>query len=113
MRSGLGAPRSRKVSCEAFEIGKRAIGESTLVRGEQYHTRRLASLECFLPARGTEAPTITWVQSKKAECGNWCRKIVPARFGKFEKRRGHHDADRVTASVLPPGVAAAIPIKSR
>ena len=86
MRSGLGAPRSRKVYCEAFEIGKRAIGESTLVRGAQDHARRVACLEGFLPARSAEAPTVTWVQAWKAECGNWCQKIVAARFGKFEKR---------------------------
>ena len=106
------APQSRKVYCEAFEIGKRAVSESTLVRGAQDHTRRLACLECFLPARGTEAPTVTWVQSWKAERGNWCRKIIAARFGKFEKRRSHNGTDRVTANVLSPGVAAAIPIKS-
>ena len=106
-------PQSRKVNCEAFKIGKRAVGESTLVRGTQDHTRRVACLECFLPSRGTEAPTVTWVQAWKAGCGNWCRKIVATRFGEFEKRRSHNGADRVTASVLSPGVAAAIPIKSR
>ena len=82
------------------------------MRGTQHHTRRVACLECFLPARGAEAPTVTWVQSWKAERGNWCRKIVAARFGKFEKGRSHDGADRVTANVFSPGVAAAIPIKS-
>ena len=59
------------------------------------------------------APTVTWVQAWKAKCGNWCRKIVAARFGEFEKRRSHNGTDRVTANILSPGVAAAIPIKSR
>ena len=49
------APQSRKVHCEAFKIGKRAVSESTLVRSAQDHSRRLACLE--LPAseahRGT------------------------------------------------------------
>ena len=106
-------PQSRKVYCEAFKIGKRAVSESAFVRGTQDHTRRVACLECFLPSRGTEAPTVTRVQAWKAECGNWCRKIVAARFGEFEKRRSHNGTDRVTANVLSPGVAAAIPIKSR
>jgi hypothetical protein len=67
---------SRKVYCEAFEIGKRAVSESTLVRGAQNYTRRLACLERFLPPRGTEAPTIAWVQSWKAEGGkDHCREI--------------------------------------
>jgi hypothetical protein len=103
---------SRKVYCEAFEIGKRAVSESTLVRGAQNYTRRLACLERFLPPRSTEAPTVTWVQSWKAECGNWCRKIIAARFGKFEKRGSHNGTDCVTANVLSAGVAATIPIKS-
>ena len=80
------APQSRKVYCEAFEIGKRAISERAFVRGAQDHTRRVASLKGFLPARGTQAPTVTRIQARKAECGYWCRKIVAARFGKFEKR---------------------------
>jgi hypothetical protein len=80
------SPQSRKIYCKAFEIRKRAVGECALVRGAQHYARGLASLECFLPARGTEAPTVTWVQSWKTEGGNWCRKIVAARFGKFEKR---------------------------
>ena len=48
----------------------------------------------------------------KAEFRLWCRKIVAPRFGKFKKRRSHHDADRVTANILLPSVAAAAPIES-
>src|SRR4029453_19262009 len=47
----------------------------------------------------------------KAEFRHWCRKIVAARFGKIEKRGGHHDADSVATNVLSPSVAAAVPIK--
>ena len=61
------ALQSRKIHCEAFKIGKRAVSESTLVRGAQDHSRRLACLECFLPARGTEAPTVTRFQARKAK----------------------------------------------
>ena len=49
--SAWGAPQSRKVHCEAFEIRERAVSKSTLVSGAQDHTRRLACLEGFLPAR--------------------------------------------------------------
>jgi hypothetical protein len=35
------------------------------------------------------------------------RQIIPARFGKIEKLRGHHDADRVTTNVVLSCVAAA------
>ena len=40
------------------------------------------------------------------------RKIIAARFGKFQKRRSHDGTDRMTTHVLSPGVAAAVPIKS-
>jgi len=76
----MGSPQSRKVYGKAFKIDKGAVSESTLVRRAQDHTRRLADLERFLPARGTEAPTVTRVQAWKAECRNWSRKIVAARF---------------------------------
>jgi len=39
------------------------------------------------------------------------RKIVAVRFGKIEKRGGHHDANRVVTNVLASSVAAAVPIK--
>jgi len=35
------------------------------------------------------------------------------RLGKIEKWRSHHGPDRVSANVLSPSVAAAVPIKSR
>jgi hypothetical protein len=66
------------IHCEAFKIGKRAVSESTLVRGSQDHSRRLACLECFLPARSTEAPTVTRFQARKAKFRYRCRKIVAA-----------------------------------
>src|ERR1039458_5005799 len=40
----------RQVHCEAFEVGKRAIGQRSLVSGAQDYARGLACLECFLPA---------------------------------------------------------------
>jgi hypothetical protein len=33
------------------------------------------------------------------------------RFGEFQKFRRHHGADSMTADVLRPGIAAAIPIE--
>jgi hypothetical protein len=41
--------RSGQVHCKAFEIGERAIGQSTVVSGAQNHTGRLACFECLLP----------------------------------------------------------------
>jgi hypothetical protein len=55
---------------------------------------------------------VTGFQAWKAKFRHWCRKIVAMRLGKIEKCRSHHDADRVTAKVLSPSVAAAVPIKT-
>ena len=106
-----GRPHSRKVNCEAFKIGKRAVSESTLVRRAHDNTRRVASLECLLPARGTEAPTVAGFQAREAKLWHRSGQIVAARFRKREKPRCHHSADGVAANVLMPGIAAAIAIK--
>jgi hypothetical protein len=37
---------------------------------------------------------------------------VAARFGKIEKCRSHHGANRVATDVLSPRIAAAVPVKS-
>src|ERR1035441_7911472 len=42
--------QSRQVHCEPFEIGERAVGQSSLVSGAQGNAGGLAYLECFLPA---------------------------------------------------------------
>src|SRR5260370_1142906 len=82
--------------------------QRALVRGAQDHAGRLARLECFLPTRSTEAPTVAGFQAAKAEFRHRCRKIVAAGFGKLEKRGGHDGADRVATDVRSPNVAAAV-----
>jgi hypothetical protein len=82
------------------------------MRGAQHDARRLARLECFLPAGSTEAPAIPWVQAWKAEFGHRGRKIIAARFGKLEKRGGHDNADGVTADILGPRFTAAVAEKA-
>src|SRR6476661_3089353 len=76
--------------------------------GAQDHAGRLARLECFLPTRSTEAPTVAGFQAAKTEFRHRCRKIVAAGFGKLEKRGGHDGADRVATDILSPSVAAAV-----
>ena len=57
------------------------------------------------------APTIARFQTRKAKLGLRRRQIIAARFGKLEKCGSHHGADRMTAHVLSPGVAATVPVK--
>src|SRR5437763_1208209 len=100
--------RSGQIHGEPFEVGERAVAQRAFVRRTQDHARRLARLECLLPARRTEAPTVAGLEAGKAEFRHRCGKIVAAGFGKREKRGGHDGADRVAADILRPGIAAAV-----
>jgi hypothetical protein len=48
-RERRAAAGSGQIHCKAFEIGKRAIGQSSVVSGPQNHTGRLTCFECLLP----------------------------------------------------------------
>src|SRR5262252_11001584 len=99
---------SGEVHRETFEIGQRAVAQRAFLRSAQDHARRPAGFESFLPTGRTQAPTVAGLEAAKAEFRHRGRKIVAARFGKLEKRRGHDRADRVAADVLSPGIAAAV-----
>ena len=77
----------------------------------QDHAWHSVDFECFLPTRGTQAPTITWFEPGEAELWHGSRKIIAARFGKREKLRCHHSADCVAPYVLTPRIAATIAIE--
>jgi hypothetical protein len=102
------APASGEVHRETLEIGERAVVEGAFVRGPQDHAGRLARLECFLPTRCTQAPTVAGPQAGKAEFRHWCRQIIAAGLGKLEKRGSHDGADGVTPNVLSASVTAAV-----
>src|SRR5262245_22807381 len=99
---------SGEIHREALEVGERAVAERAFVRGAQDNAGRLTRLECFLPTRRTETPTVAGLQAGKAEFRHRGRKVVAAGFGEFEKRGGHDGADRVAAEVLSTRVAAAV-----
>ena len=86
--------------------------QSSFVGGAQDYAGRRAGFECFLPTGRTEAPTVAGLQASKAYFRYRCRKILAARFGNLEKRRGHDGADRVATNVLSPSVAAAVSKKN-
>src|SRR5437879_12881496 len=76
------------------------MAQRAFLSGAQDHAGRLARLECFLPTRSTEAPTVAGFQAAKTEFRHRCRKIVAAGFGKLEKRGGHDGADRVATDEI-------------
>ena len=84
------------------------MGKRTLVGGPQHHARRLAGLECLLPARRAQAPTIAGLQARKAELGDRSREIVAAGFREREKPCGHDHTDRVAADIFAARVAAPV-----
>jgi len=46
----------------------------------QYDFRSAAMLKRLLPARGAQAPSITWLQSGKAPLGMWRTEIISDRL---------------------------------
>ena len=64
--------KSSQVHREPFEIGQRAVAQSTFVGSAQDHAGSLAGLECFLPTGCTEAPTVVRFQAAKAEFRHRC-----------------------------------------
>src|SRR3954470_18826331 len=80
--------------------------------GPEHHPRCLARLKSFLPARRTQAPAITRLQSGKTELRPRRRKVVAAGFGKFQEGIRHHRANGVAAGILVAGIAAAIAEKA-
>lgn len=81
----------------------------SLMGGPQHHARRLAGLECLLPARCAQAPTITGPQALKAELGKRSREIIAAGFREGQKPRGHDRTYGVTADIFAACVAASVP----
>jgi hypothetical protein len=55
-RHSVGGTAITQGPLRSVRISKRAVSESTLVRGAQDDSRRLACLECFLPARHQRSP---------------------------------------------------------
>src|ERR1700730_16429134 len=104
---------SRQVHCEPLEIGKRAVAQSTFMRGTQGDAGRLTRFKCFLPAWRTEAPPVPGFQPGKVEFRYRSGKIVAARLGAPKTCSGHHSADRLSAYGLARGVAAAVAKESR
>jgi hypothetical protein len=84
------------------------MGKRTLVGGAQHHARRLAGLECLLPARRAQAPAITGLQARKAKLGDRGREIIAAGFRVREKPCGHDRTDRVAADIFAARVAAPV-----
>ena len=99
---------SGKVHREPLEIRERAVAQSAFVRGPQDHAGHLARLESFLPARRTQAPTVSGPQAGKAESWDRRRKIIAVGFGKLEELIGHDGADGMTTDVFSTRIAASV-----
>ena len=67
----------------------------------------------FLPPGSAETPAIARRQPGKVEFGTRCAEVVAARLREREKVLGHHRANGVCPAVARPGVAVAVPVKSR
>jgi hypothetical protein len=104
----LAQPCSVDIQRETLEVGERAMSKRTLVGGPQHHARRLAGLECLLPARRAQAPAITGLQARKAKLGDRGREIVAAGFREREKPCCHDRTDRMATDIVAARVAAPV-----
>jgi len=102
------APYSTQIYRVALEVFQRAIIQRALMGGAQHHTRRLARLKGFLPARRAKTPAVPRLQSGKSKFRQRRRKVIALGLGELQKRIGHHRADRVAADILGARIATAI-----
>jgi len=75
------------------------------VGGFKTHVGGFSSFECFLPAGGTKAPLVAWLQPGKPVFGVGCREVVSGFFGKGQELCGHDGTNGVYSHVAGPGVA--------
>jgi hypothetical protein len=81
--------------------------------GAQDYARRFICVECLLPPRCTQTPTVAWLEPGKAKVRHWRGKIIALRFRKRQKRISHHGTNRMTTDILSARVAATVAIKAR
>ena len=78
------------------------------MRRREHDGRRAAGLECFLPARHAQTPTIACNKPGKIEFRDWRAQIVALLDGEFEELIRHDRANRVQSSISGTGAAVAI-----
>jgi len=82
------------------------------VGGFQDDRRGLSRLEGFCPARDAEAPVIARIQTGKVVFWDRRGEVIALLAAESEKSFCHHRTNRVETSVIRPGPAKAVAIKS-
>src|SRR5690606_3593331 len=106
-------PGSIQVAGMLLEERERHDVERPAVRALQPHARRHPVLIRLEPTRGTQAPAVARLQSRKLELGARRRQIVAAETRELEELFRHLDANRVRADILGARVAAAVAEEAR
>lgn len=84
--------------------------QSRLVRCFKIEWTSMTGIYCSKPCPCTNAPCITWFQSRKTVLGRGRHQIVAATFGKFKEGLGNQTTHCVTATVVLIGVAFSVPV---
>src|SRR5438067_733560 len=86
--------------------------QGPLMGGGQHHGRGDAVAVGPQPVGRGHAPAVPGHQPGEGELGDRGAEVVADPALVVEELGGHHGADRVTAPVLRPGVAAAVPVEA-
>jgi hypothetical protein len=74
------ASGSGEIHRETFEIDERAVAEGSFVSGTQNHARRLARLQCFLPAGAQRHQRSPALKPGKPNSGLGVERSLPRDF---------------------------------
>ena len=83
------------------------------MRGFELDLRSHARVASFLPATGTNAPTVARFESGKLIFRTRCDEVVPSQQGELEKVRRHDRTHGMNSNVTVSGMTKPIPKKSR
>src|SRR5918998_1325018 len=108
-RAGVG----RHVDRQLAQRDERDEVERALVRGGEHDVRRRAVLVGVQPVRGGHAPAIAGRQARESEERHGRDEVVADPALVLEELGGDNRADRVAATVLRAGRAAAVAVEAR
>lgn len=98
-----------RVLFEVFQVDK--LERRDMCRFK-HNTRRHASFQGLSPSQSTQAPAISWPESRETPFRVGGREVVPDMLGEGQKFFGHFGAYQVQADIVRPGVATSVAKKA-
>ena len=95
-----------------FQNGPGHIFERGLTGGFEQDRAGIASVECLFPASGTDAPSVTRVQSGKAVGGHWRGQVIAGASAEIEEICSDLTADRMASVIFGTDPATPVSIET-